>query len=85
MSIILSFKSIENKHGVYRYKDYMNKFWESLREHAMEIINFKKKKKWSYWQKSSRNYMKMKKFDIFVKKKKKKIENKYVKDKILWS
>ena len=44
MSKILSFKSIENKHDVYRGKDCMKKFCESLREHAMETINFKKKK-----------------------------------------
>ena len=35
---IWSIKSIENKHDVYRGKDYMKKFWEFLREHAMEII-----------------------------------------------
>ena len=44
MSRISSFKSIENKHIVYRGKDCMKKFCESLREHAMEIINFRKKK-----------------------------------------
>ena len=44
MSKILSFKGIENKHDVYRGKDCMKKFCESLREHAMETINFKKKK-----------------------------------------
>ena len=37
-------KSIENKHGVYRGKDCMKKFCETLREHAMKIIKFKKKK-----------------------------------------
>ena len=42
MSTILSFKSIEDKHDVYRDKDCMKKFCESSREHAMEIINFKK-------------------------------------------
>ena len=47
MSTISSFKSIENKHGVYKGNLCMKKFCESLREHAMEIINFKKKK-WSY-------------------------------------
>ena len=41
---ISSFRSIENKHDVYRGKDYMKKFREVLREHAMTIINFKKKK-----------------------------------------
>ena len=35
---ILSFKSIENKHDVYRGKDCMRNFCESLREHAMKII-----------------------------------------------
>ena len=44
MSIITSFKSIENKHGVYRGKDCMKKFCELLREQIIEIINFKKKK-----------------------------------------
>ena len=44
MSTISSFKSVENKHKVYRGEYYMKKFCESLREHAMEIINFKKKK-----------------------------------------
>ena len=42
MSTISSFKSIENKHVVYRGKDCMKIFCKFLREHAMEIINFKK-------------------------------------------
>ena len=44
MSTISSFRSIENKHGVYRGKDCMRKFYESFREHAMKIINFLKMK-----------------------------------------
>ena len=32
-------------HDVYRCKYCMKKFCESLREHAMKIIDFKKKKK----------------------------------------
>ena len=44
MSTISSFRSIENKDGVYRGKDCMRKFYESFREHAMKIINFKKMK-----------------------------------------
>ena len=44
MSTISSFKRKENKHGVYGSKDCMKRFGESLREEAMEIINFKKKK-----------------------------------------
>ena len=37
MSITSSFRSIENKHDIYRGKDCMKKFCESLREHAMKI------------------------------------------------
>ena len=33
----------ENK-SVCRGKDYLKKFWESLRKHTIRIINFKKKK-----------------------------------------
>ena len=42
MSTISSFRSIENKHDV--YKKCMKTFCEYLREHVMKIINFKKKK-----------------------------------------
>ena len=45
MCKILSFKSIKNKHDVHRRKDCMKKFCKLLREHAMEIINSKKKKR----------------------------------------
>ena len=45
MSTTSSFKSIENKHDVYRGKDCMKNFCETLRDHAMKIIDFKKKKK----------------------------------------
>ena len=44
MSTISPLKSIENKCDVYRGKDCMKKFCESLIEHAIKIINFKKKK-----------------------------------------
>ena len=47
MSTISWFRIIENKHDVYRGKDCMKKFCESLREHAMKINNLKKIK-WSY-------------------------------------
>ena len=33
MSTILSFKSVENKHDIYRGKDCMKKFCKSLRKH----------------------------------------------------
>ena len=45
MSTVWAFDYIENKHTLYRGKDYMNKFCESLREHAKNIIDFEKKKK----------------------------------------
>ena len=50
MSTILLFKNIESKHNIYRDEDCMSdcmiayKLCESLREHAMNIFNFKKKK-----------------------------------------
>ena len=44
MSTIWTFDGIENKHDVYRGDNGMNNFCESLREHAMKIINFEKKK-----------------------------------------
>ena len=45
MSTISSFKSIENEHDIYIDIDCIKKFCKSLREHAMEIINFEKKKR----------------------------------------
>ena len=44
MSTIPSYGRIENKHDMYSGKDCMKKFCEFLREHAIKIINFKKKK-----------------------------------------
>ena len=44
MSTISSFKSIENKHDVYRGKDCVKKFCKFLIEHATGIINFEKEK-----------------------------------------
>ena len=66
MSVLSSFKSIENKHDVYRVKDCMKKFCEFLREHAMKIINFKKKKKFS--TKEQKKLYEMQKSVIFVEK-----------------
>ena len=42
--MIWIFDGIVNKHGVYGGEDCMKKFCESLREHAMSVINFEKKK-----------------------------------------
>ena len=44
ISTVSLFNSIENKHDVYIGEDRMKTFRESLREHAMKIINFEKKK-----------------------------------------
>ena len=77
MSTILSFKSIENKHDVYRNKDYMKKFCESFREHAMEIINLKKKKMKLLKKEEQESYENAKICYIC----KEKFENKYVKAK----
>ena len=41
MSTISSFRSIGNNHDIYSGKDYMKKFCEFLREHAMKKV-FKK-------------------------------------------
>ena len=43
-STISLFKDMENKHYVYRDKDFVEKFRESSREHEMKLIYFKKKK-----------------------------------------
>ena len=67
MSTISSFRSIEN--DVNRGKDCMKIFCESLREHAVKLIYFKKKKVRSY-ENAKICYIYQEKF-----------QNKYVKDK----
>ena len=44
ISTIWTFDHIEKQHTVYRGKDSMKKFCESLGEHAKNIIDFEKKK-----------------------------------------
>ena len=44
MSTMSEFKSIENRHDVYRGRDSMKKFCESLREQVMEKKKEKRKK-----------------------------------------
>ena len=56
MSPISSFRSIENKHDVYRCKDCMKKFCESLGGHTMKIIHFKKKKMKLLAKKQQKSY-----------------------------
>ena len=77
MSTISSFKSIENKHDIYRGKHCMKKFCESLREHAMKIINSKKKKVKLLTEEQQESYDNAKICHIC----KGKFEYKYVKDK----
>ena len=67
MSTISFFRSIKNKHDVYRGKDWIRKFCGYLREHVMKIIDIKKKEM-KLLTKSSKNHMKMQKSVIFVKK-----------------
>ena len=43
MPTISLFKNIEYKHDAYRGSDCMENICKSLREHAMNIIDFKKK------------------------------------------
>ena len=77
MSTISSFRSIENKHDIYRSKNCMKKFCESLREHAMKMINFKKKKMKLSTKEQQELYENAKICYIC----KEKFENKYLKDK----
>ena len=44
MSAIWAFDNIENKHTLYRGEDCIKRFTTSLREHAKNITDFKKKK-----------------------------------------
>ena len=77
MSTISSIRSIENKNDVHRGKDCMKKFYEFLREHATEIINFKKKKRKLLTKKQQDSYESAKICYIC----KEKFENKYLNDK----
>ena len=77
MSTISSFRSIENKHDVYRGKDCMKKLCEFVREHAMKIINFKRKKMKLLTKELQESYENAEICYIC----KEKFENKYLKDK----
>ena len=67
MSTMSSLRIIKIKHGIYSGKDCMKKFYESLREHPMKIINFNKKKM-KLLTKEQQESTKMQKPFIFVKK-----------------
>ena len=73
-----SFRSIENKHDVFRGKDCMKKFCKFFREHALKITNFEKKIEVIY--KRVREIIWKCKRLLYLQKKKKKIENKYLED-----
>ena len=77
MSTISSFRSIEDEHDLYRGKDCMKKFCEYLREHAMKITNFKKKKIKLLKKEQQESYENAQICYIC----KEKIENEYFKDK----
>ena len=77
MSIISSFKRIENKHDVYKSKYCIKKFCESLREHSMKIIYFKKKTMKLLTKEQQESYQNAKICYLC----KEKFEIKYVKDK----
>ena len=66
-----------SKHDVFRGKDCMKKFCEFLREHAVKIINFKKKKMKLLRKEQKESYENAKICCIC----KEKFENKYLKDK----
>ena len=75
MSTILSFKKIENQHDVYRGRDCMKTFCESLSEHTMKMINFKKKKIKLLTKRQQESYENAKIYYISKNKLKKKISN----------
>ena len=77
MSTRSPFRSIENKHDVYRSKDGMKKFCEFLRENAMKIVSFKKKKLKLLTKEPQESYENTKICYVG----KEKFENKYLKDK----
>ena len=78
MSTISSFKSIENKHNVHRGKDCMKNICESLREHTMEVIISKKKKRKLLTNEQQKSYKNEKNCYLC----KEKFEDEHDKDKI---
>ena len=77
MSKISSCRRIEDKHDVYRGKYGMKKFCKFLREHAMKIINSKKKKMKLLTKEQQKSYENSKICYVCQET----FENKYLKDK----
>ena len=75
-----SFRSIENKHDVFRGKDCMKKFCKFFREHALKITNFEKKIEFIYKRVREIIWKCKRLLYLQKKKKKKKNENKYLED-----
>ena len=67
MSKICAFDHIENKHSLYHGKNCMKTFCSSLREPAINILNFEKKKMLPL-TKEELNYIKMQQLCTFVRK-----------------
>ena len=78
ISTLWTFDVIENRHDVYRGEGCVKKFCESLREHTMKIINFKKKKVMPSINKECKSYLNQASCHTG----KKKFENKCTNDKI---
>ena len=77
MYTVSSFRKIQNMYDVYRGKVCMKRFCESLREeHALKVINFKKKKMKLLTKEQHESYENTKICYIC----KEKFENKYLKD-----
>ena len=72
MSKIYQFEHIANKHTLYRWKDCVKKFWNSLQELAKDITGFEKKKMLSLTKKEL-CYTKIQNNVIFVEKESKKM------------
>ena len=60
MSTILPYDGTKRKYDVYRDEDYIKKFFKSLKEHAIEIINFIKKEMVQLTNEQQKSYKKAK-------------------------
>ena len=67
MYTIWAFDGMKSKYHVYRGIDYMKKFCESLKEHAIKIINLEKRKIISLTNKNQESYENTKIWYIFKK------------------
>ena len=75
MSTTWAFDHIENKHTLYRGEDWMKTFCTYFREHATNVINFKKKKMLPLTKQKLKSYKDFKAIHICGKKIFKKFAN----------